>query len=693
MARTSSWTAAGPRGEPRAEPVNSFSPLAYRADIDGLRAIAVLAVFLFHADAGLGGGYIGVDVFFVISGYLIGQILVREGRLGMGGLWRFWWRRLRRIAPALIVVCAAVFAAGTYLMMPTELKAYGTSERAALGYFSNFLFAGQADYFDAPSLSKPLLHTWSLSLEAQFYLLVPLVFYITGAWPRLRLAILVACLLASLAASVYAVRHQPVQAFYMPCTRVWEFLVGCVLALQPTRAASRALVWGLEIAGALVLGLCMAAYSADSRFPGELALAPVLASAALLWAGGTAAGGPVSRWLASRGLVAFGRVSYAFYLWHWPLIVLWTYAVAEKPQGAGVAVLLVASLGLAAATRRWVEQPFLRWRGWPAAVRFRLAAGALAVAGVTAWAGVQADRAEGWPGRLSPEATAYAAGAKDVAPDAEHCHTLKPERILQRQLCPLGEAAAGKPRLVVWGDSHAHALYGAFDKLTRDQGLQGLHASYSACPPLLGVEVATHINDECRRFNAAMIDFIAQARIPVVVLVAYWSIYPMGYLPHGMDMGKQPFLVRDVGQTGTQADSQALFSSALKETIQKLSTTGAKIYVLKQFPEATASIPLGLARAELFPWKPSHYLQPRRGEVEERQAFVTAQFQAVSRRYPVEFIDTHDFLCEGGYCQIESAGRSLYRDSNHLSGLGAMHIAPLLVPVLRDAAGDPMNAK
>lgn len=677
--------AVGQRGSPDDSAVNSHSTLPYRADIDGLRAVAVLAVFFFHASAGLEGGFLGVDVFFVISGYLIARMFSVPEKAWLKASLEFWVRRWFRIAPALVVVCAVSSAASWYLMMPGELKAYGANLPATLGYFSNFQFAGQAGYFDAPSLSKPLLHTWSLSLEAQFYLLTPFILCPAVSRPWLRKLILLLALLISFAEACIWVRSQPVQAYFWPHTRLWEFLVGCLLTQLPDPSRlHRRLVWCLQVGGAVVLGSCFVLYSANSRIPGEMTLPPVLGTAALLWCCGGLDGSPVARLLASRPMAAMGRISYAFYLWHWPLIVFCTYAMAERPGGLVVVGILLTSFLLAAGTRSWIERPFLRWRQKSKFARIGAAALVLATTGIVAWFGIGVERSDGGPGRWPPEAIAFAAGAKDVAPEAERCHTLKPERILTRDLCSLGNSGDGPPRFLVWGDSHAHALYGAFDQLAQEHHVQGLHASYSACPPLLGVEVATHINDECRRFNSAMIEFIEQTRIPAVVLMAYWSVYPLGYLPKGLDFGKQPFLVRQVGQSGTAQESQALFAEALNETIVRLVASGVKIYLIEQFPEATASIPLGLARAELFPWKPEHYLQPHRIDVEARQAFVQDQFRLLARQYPLQLIGTHAELCGNDYCMIESAGRPLYRDSNHLSGYGAMKVAPLLEPIFRE---------
>lgn len=217
-----------------------------------------------------------------------------------------------------------------------------------------------------------------------------------------------------------------------------------------------------------------------------------------------------------------GWISYAFYLWRWPLFVVCTYALAERPWGLVVMALLIASFVLAATTRRWNELPFLHHRKkcslrWGARMEY-----VSATTGFFAWCGVLADRYEGWPGRWSPIAAAYAAGVTDVASRAEQCHTLKPERVLTRDLCSLGDSGKETPGLLVWRDSHA--LFGVFDQLARDHGPRGLHASYSACPSFLGDEGATHINDECRQFITAMIEFIELESSLLCYFPNFWLI-------------------------------------------------------------------------------------------------------------------------------------------------------------------------
>lgn len=663
---------------------DGFKP-EYRPDIDGLRAVAILSVILYHAGIGLDGGYVGVDVFFVISGYLITQVLLTGNNYYLsvrGGLFSFWVRRIRRIVPALIFVLLVVSLVSVFLLMPDELQAYGESLLASSGFYSNVLFYSQAGYFDAPSLSKPLLHTWSLGIEGQFYLLFPLFLLLAPHRPKPRGWGIFALFVASLAGSIYGVYLNPSFTFYMLPTRAWELLFGSILALGFLRPIKEKPVnLFVQVVGFASIGWAIFFFSTNTRFPGASAILPAFGTFAVIytrsddkWAS------PVSYLLERPLLIHLGKISYSLYLWHWPILVLISYVYGRKPYQTEALEGLIIAIVLAVFTYRLVEIPYIRWHHSEKTKRLLL--GGLVTAFLALLAlGTLFKQSHGLPFRLSSAALAYAAGAKDVAPDAEHCHTLKPERVQNKQLCPLGIDTGKSPVFVVWGDSHAHALYGLFGNLARQHGVYGVHGSYSACPPLLGIEVATHINDECRRFNEAMLDYINRSNINTIFLVAYWSVYPQGLTPHGMDIGEQPFLVEQLGGRSSVKQSKWLFEKSLEQTVQKLTKAGRTIYILEQFPESTANIPLGLARATLFPFPHINYLRPSMRDVDARQSFVDGVFKRISEKYPITLIRTHDFFCWDGYCQIESNGRSLYRDSNHLSNFGANYAASILKPI------------
>lgn len=329
----------------------------YRADIDGLRAVAVVPVVLFHLGVPiLQGGFVGVDVFFVISGFLITTIINEELDHRTFSLAKFYERRIRRILPALFVMMIAVALAGWVVLLPAEFKNFGQSLTATALFSSNLLFWFQGmDYFDGPADLKPLLHTWSLAVEEQYYIVFPLVLaLVEGKRSRLILFVLISA--ASFALSQWYLGTRPSSAFYLPQSRCWELLAGSLVAVRFGRIRLSERVVNIATALGLILVLTpMFFYSVDTRFPGVTAIPPVLGTALIL-----ASGENVSLFnvLQIPLFVLIGRLSYSLYLWHWPLIVLYKYYyVASTLSWSEQVGLFVASFGFAALSFVAVERP------------------------------------------------------------------------------------------------------------------------------------------------------------------------------------------------------------------------------------------------------------------------------------------------------------------------------------------------
>ncbi|HEX7926796.1 MAG TPA: acyltransferase, partial [bacterium] len=330
---------------------------AYRADIDGLRAIAVLAVVGSHASVPfLRGGWVGVDVFFVISGYLITSILQRELNAGQFSFLRFYLRRARRILPALLLVLTATLVAGYFLLLPPDYRGLGSSIKSVTKFVPNFYFARQGGYFEPVRNLKPLLMTWSLGVEEQFYFVFPLVMFALhklGARKWLWLSI---ALMASFAWSVQAVAQNPDASYYLPHLRAWELLTGaCLVWLPAGRQQRPAVNHALSAVGFALIAWAIVALDEGVPFPGWRAVPPVLGTALLIRAG---AGAWVNRLLAVKPLVFVGTISYALYLWHWPLLSL-AYnlrPVPELPLSVTLPLMGAAVL-LATASTFWVEMP------------------------------------------------------------------------------------------------------------------------------------------------------------------------------------------------------------------------------------------------------------------------------------------------------------------------------------------------
>jgi len=445
----------------------------YRPDIDGLRAVAVLAVVLFHARTPfVPGGFVGVDVFFVISGYLITGLIVRDIEGDGFSILRFYERRIRRIFPALFLVIGACFACTVVLFLPDQLDDFAAAAIAATTFVSNIWFWKNAGYFQPDSGLQPLLHTWSLSVEEQFYILYPLclcLLYLVLHQRMLRTVVVALALIASFALSVAFTNSSPIMAFYLLPTRAWELLLGALLVLYPMRAAIHPGV--REIVGVAALGMIVAAavsFDSSTAFPGAAALLPCLGAVLLIHVG-TCGGCVVTRLLSMRGAVFVGLVSYSFYLWHWPLIVFVDYlALGSAPvwmRGLAVAVSFV----LAVLSWRYVERPF---RDARRVSRRQLIGSAIAASFGSLVLGSAILGMNGLPQRFDVKTLELAAGAHDEA---------RPRTCLQRMpdgawdgLCTLGSDDGTQPSFLLWSDSHGESMRVAISEAAEAVGRAGV---------------------------------------------------------------------------------------------------------------------------------------------------------------------------------------------------------------------------
>jgi len=509
--------------------------LAYRADIDGLRAVAVLSVLAFHIElTQFSGGFVGVDVFFVISGYLISSIVFSEIADSRFSVIRFYERRIRRIFPALFAMLAVFSVFAAIYLLPNELADYGKSMLSATASFSNFYFWRHSGYFDAP-LSQPLLHTWSLAVEEQFYITFPLFLVLVRRFfpSRLRLSVVV-LFFASLLGSAIVVAQNQSTAFYMPYTRAWELLLGTMLSLGMFPRLQLAWLRNLAtLAGIGMIAFSVLTFSENTLFPGLSALVPCLGSALIIGAGeaGPTLVGAILSW---RPFVFTGLISYSLYLWHWPVIVLQHMGVlfgvstlTSHYHGSmltarrfDMLIEVSVSLLLAVLSWRFVERPFrsgrLRVNGPPL---FALAGGAAVVLmALSSWTVL----AGGFHWRFPANAVQVASGLNNSDEDKSRrtgvCF-IDPEvhfKDFNYRVCLSQEA--GKKNFLVLGDSHAAMLWSAFSSSLAITNV--MQASSSACAPVLHPSGSL----DCKKMMA----YIFQTYLPAhpvqgVLLVAKWS--------------------------------------------------------------------------------------------------------------------------------------------------------------------------
>jgi peptidoglycan/LPS O-acetylase OafA/YrhL len=636
----------------------------YRPDIDGLRAVAVLGVVAFHAfPRWMHGGFIGVDVFFVVSGFLISSIIYNALRLGRFSYMEFYVRRVRRIFPALLVVLATSLVVGLLLPFPDDYKQLGREVGAGAGFSANLLFWGQSGYFDTNAAIKPLLHLWSLGIEEQFYLIWPLLLAFLFARTR-RLAMWMALLLiVSFAVNAIGIWDHASAMFYLPTSRFWELLSGALLAYWII-FASRSGSWTeastsqtvLAWCGLLLLATAALVINEQSAFPGYWALLPVAATLCLIASSRSWFNRMV---LGHRALVFIGLVSYPLYLWHWVLLSMlrmWLYDGAEAPRTQRVIVVLLSVL-LAWITYEFVEKPIRFGKG--TAARTWKPAALVALMASVGLMGLVVDRSNGLAQRYPADIRPLAAFQYD---NERHWYT----DVLGGGHCFDDDPAAGprlgaqcvqaangrKKLLVLWGDSHAAALYPGL------KALQAKHPDYrlaqftwGGCPPMLDWDSASV--PECRRFNDVTMNEVMALRPDIVVLEGNWSMY----LPKN---------------GGSEADL-----APLRSTVQTLREEGGvpRIVVFGSLPIWQLSAP----HVGMKLWLESHSLPQRTNEYLDSDSLRANELvrHVIGEGEGVEFVSPIDTLCDSRGCLLSIDKTSwipLTLDTSHLTADGSKYL-------------------
>lgn len=494
--------------------------MRYRAEIDGLRAVAVLSVLAFHAGVPLfAGGYVGVDVFFVISGFLIASIVAADLDAGRFTFSAFYARRARRILPALLVVVAACAPAAWLLLEPREMKDFAGSALAVSTFTSNFWFYAKTGYFETASPLKPLLHTWSLGVEEQFYLLFPALFVILNRGGRRGVyAGLAGCAAASFVLSVWAGPGGRAAAFYLLPARAWEILAGALLALAPAREQfARADVRArdaLSLLGLAAIAFAVVRFDALTPVPGLAGLVPVGGTLLVLAFAGE--GSRVGRLLGHRAAAAIGLISYSVYLWHQPLFAFARHAAGGPPGAMAAAGLTVSTLALAALTWWTVERPLRAGGSVAPGTALRLVAAGTAAVAVFAAAGLSR---EGFPSRfdargreLLAERLWEPAGGSVAAP----CYLDHDQAFEDLEPGCLG---SGKGATMVWGDSFAAALADGL----RESSPGMVQVAMTGCPPLVGAWLPTRHG--CKELNTLTLNLAVSREPRTLILAANWDLY------------------------------------------------------------------------------------------------------------------------------------------------------------------------
>ena len=652
----------------------------YRADLDGMRAIAVLLVIFYHAGFDVvPGGFIGVDIFFVLSGYLITGIVAREVANGSFSFPRFYTRRIKRLLPAYFTVLVAVFAVSFAILLPTEFEALSTSALASLVFASNVYFGATTEGYFAPEVgSLPLLHTWSLAVEEQFYFVWPISLLVLSrrvarSW---LIPLLSALAIISFAAAEISVRQLSDTVYYALWSRAGELMIGAILALHhlsqssedPGRIPTRT-VEGLGTLGGFALVLLPAFLLDDtSRFPGLNAFWPCVGTAILIHVG-RRPGALSHRLLHSPPLVWTGLLSYALYLWHWPIFVFARALRIEATVVSASAQIMLAFV-LSYLSWRFIEDPIRRrsdldFRG--ACVRI-MTLPALVLATAFGWVWVS----QGLPMRF-PEPIVQTIRLTEAGPDADRriCHHLDEIELPPAAECQLGareddhEAHRGRGsgapvRALLWGDSIANHYAGFFDEVGRTSGIRLRDITMAGCPPLLGtVRLEYKKGALCRKRNDRVAELISSGAFHDVYIGGFWTSY-LHSLGDDVDMRRSP------------ENSERVMRAGLERTLRHIVESGKRPILLRNVP----MMDFDAARCTI---KNAIHLDRLRKECEmsrsihsRRVAPIDRIFEEMATRFPeLRVLDVTSLVCNDETCLAELGGIPLYKNRVHLNMAGS----------------------
>ncbi len=659
------------------------SILSYRRDIDGLRGLAVVSVVLFHAGISIfEGGFIGVDIFFVISGYLITSIIKEEMSRGWFSIVSFYERRIRRIFPALFSVVFLSSIAAYYIFMPVPFRDFGQSLVACTLFVSNFLFRLESGYFDSEAATKPLLHTWSLAVEEQFYIIFPILLLGIIRWFVGREQSILFLLTAlSLTFSIWYVEVSPKSTFYLLHGRAWELLLGASLVYASFPILSHRLT--REIVGVIGIGLIawgIVSFTTHTTFPGFNALFPCI-GAMLIIASGRYGNSMVGEMLSSQLLVSLGLMSYSLYLWHWPLLVFYNeFWIHVSP----VETALVVGVAMVVSFFSWqiIERPFRKPRGVLPRSGIFLGAGLLMVCAMSL--GLWGHFSNGWPQRLPPRVQELFREVKDGNPRQQDCLGTSFRFVPVEDACVYG--ANVPPSFVVWGDSHADSLMAMVGEKLRQQGQSAKFFGAMGCPPIMGLKSIREKNDKCYQFNKHVLEFIEKAPgIQSVLMIARYSVYVhewSGPYRPTEDNKVHRFIANALEFMPNDSHRNTFFEEPFLLTIDRLVHAGKKVVLVYPLPEPDFHIPNAIGQLILRGENPEVFTIPY-GNYQKRNQFIFELFAKFKNNDAVVHVFPHERLCDDQECIVFGHKHPLYLDDNHLSSFGVKYVGPAFDDIFR----------
>jgi len=660
----------------------------YRREIDGLRALAVLPVIFFHAGfQTFSGGFVGVDIFFVISGYLITSIILTEMETGTFTLANFYERRARRILPALFVLMAICLPFAWIWLLPHDMVSFSQSLLAVLAFASNILFWHSSGYFDTAAELKPLLHTWSLAVEEQYYLLFPLFVLLTWRFGKTWiLKSLVAVFIISLASAHWGSTNKPIFTFFLLPTRGWELLIGGFIAFYFSLGHKQFTnKWVNEIGSLLgVLFIAYSIFSFDSKtpFPSLYTLVPTVGAALIIFFATplTRAG----KLLGSKLFVGVGLISYSAYLYHQPLFAFAKHRMINAPSFQLITLLVAATFFLAYFSWRYVEAPF---RNKQQINRKQLFTFCILTSFTFALFGLIGVFNKGDKFRLSDEVLAYANISKEYEEqrEAEGCDVSA--KNFELGGCVKGDKAKS-PNFALVGDSHAVALAFELDKSFSKVGFSFRQYTEGGCPFAEFINYSS--NDKCSKYQSAYFQDFESNNVETFIVASKWAHYINDLSFDNEEGGIEPtrprndfYSANEVSTHSSLLNRKMSILNAYKKGIYRLLSAGKRVILVYPIPEQGWDIPLRAAKLKLFGIELS---QPgvRRSVIDRRYSEIVSLFDSFGENINLVRIFPTKIFCDENRCASNFQGVSLYYDDDHLSNAGAKLVVNEIMKSLKN---------
>lgn len=644
--------------------------MKYRPEIDGLRGIAILAVVLCHMQL-LAGGFLGVDIFFVISGYLITSIIIQDLDQNKFSFIKFYDRRARRILPTLFIVVLSSIVAGWYIMSPLQLKNLAQSVISVMLFASNYFFWKKTGYFDEAAEVTPMLHTWSLSVEEQFYILFPFIVFLIWRYARKYLAhIIIFCLFISLLHAQVICADHPKANFYLLSSRIWELMAGAILAqveYSHGRAQSIRTTKILPLAGLILIIISFLCFDEGMLHPAFISIIPIIGTMAIIWHSNS------KDWcykiLTSRLLVYSGLISYSIYLWHQPVLAFLKIHNASLSEFSTKLQVMLTVFALSFLSWRFIEKPFRDKKRINGKTFIALLASAFILILLLS---ILIVKNSGYSNRHKiPTVTLNSIKKDSSYHECDYKEKLKNPNA--NWLCSLGQTNGKQPDFAVTGDSHAMAAISGFKQAAAATKTYGAASALPGCNPLLGMRINNMSKNNvkvCTDFKLKFFNYVKQNHIAQVFILARWGT-----------LINSEFSFTDIisGKTFTSSGEKLqLYTQALKNTIDAYNAIGTKVTIISQVPTQ-----------EQFAWQIYHkvFAKPKSHRASLLRALSVSKAKHLEEQLKAtnlfnnivntgyKYIDVSDQFCDHKICPVGTLKYSYYLDTHHLSKHGAERLS------------------